>query len=434
MLTTMRPTIRLDSKWFFLVGGAAIGLVAGRYTGSRATVPPVIPAASEAHSAKARGKSPSAATHAERLKASRLALIREMGSSKDSKAREAFTDSLRAADLPDLLAVLLADAGLEGIDYMQKEMLQKAVNHWVAEDIDAALDWAAHLPQPKLRRYFQKMMLGELAKSAPFDAADRALGLEAGDAEFDASSIISDGISELTKTSGHEREIAELVRKAAVKDGKGSFGMSQTFAEDFGHEVLLNALAELKQQGLNFRFAPMGMLEAWAKRDAEAAHAWSLANGKVGFEDWNDVLSGVAATLGQEVSGQWFLGKYSEVDEEQRKIMTAAFTNTYKEPAARMVLADRLARQMPSDLAGEFVEEILTTHLGHVSSHQAEGLSLLSWYPNPEERADVLVKRAGYRSVDKLLERFPESRLETYGVTRELLEAAIERTRTPKPR
>jgi hypothetical protein len=218
-----------------------------------------------------------------------------------------------------------------------------------------------------------------------------------------------------------------LLRKTAVKDSKSSSGISQTFADNFAHEALLNSLSEIQKQGLEFRFMPMGMLEAWAKRDAEAAHAWSIANGKVGFEEWGDVLSGVASTCGQEASGQWFLGKYSQADEAQRKMMVEAFDDTYQEPAARMVLADRLARQMPADLAGEFVNQVLEQHMGTISGKEAEGLSLLNWYPSPEERADALVKHAGYGGVDKMLKRFPESRLVTYGVTRELIEAAIQR-------
>ena len=176
------------------------------------------------------------------------------------------------------------------------------------------------------------------------------------------------------------------------------------------------------------------MLQAWAKRDAEAAQAWSLANGKVGFEDWQDVLSGVAVTRGQQASGQWFLEKYSQSDEGQRKMMVEAFDDTYSEPAARMVLADSLARQMSDDLAAEFVDQVLREHLGTYSDKQAEGLSLLNWYPSPAERADALVKHAGYSGVDKLLERFPESRLAPHGVTRELLDAAVERKKASNSR
>jgi hypothetical protein len=423
----MRVPVRVQSKWWFLVAGAALGLAAGHYAGFRKPAPPAAPAALEKHAAKARGKSPTAATNAERLKAARLSQIRELSSTQDYKAREEFTNSLGSGDVPDLLAVFLADAGLEGIDWKQREMLEKAVNQWVAEDIGAALAWAANQPQPKLRRYFQKMMLGELAKTDPFNAADRGLEIEAGDAEFDATDIVSDGIRELCKTGGNERAITDLVRKTAVKDSKSSFGISQTFAEDFAHEALLNSLAEIKKQGLEFRFAPTGMLEAWAKRDAEAAHAWSIAHGKVGFEEWQDVLGGVAASSGQQASGQWFLGKYSQADEVQRKMMVSAFDDTYSEPAARMVLADALARQMPADLAGEFVDQVLKEHLSTISGKEAEGLSLLNWYSSPDERADVLVKHAGYGGVDKLLERFPESRLAPYAVTRASLEAAIQR-------
>lgn len=387
------------------------------------------PAASDEKSPRVRAKSRTTPTDSERQEATRQALIREMASSADYKAREEFTESLGADDVPDLLAVFLEDAGLEGIGFREKELLDKAVSQWVAEDFNAALVWASLLPQPKMRRYFQKMMLGELAKTDPFDAADRALEIEMGDKDFDASGIVSDGIRELAGKSGQEEAIARLMTKTALRDGNGSHGSSQTFAEDFAHQKLLDSMVQIQREGLKFRFAPTGMLEAWAKRDPDAAHAWSLANGDVGFEEWEDVLEGVAGTMGQEASGQWFLKKYSEADEMRRKMMVAAFDGTYDEPAARMVLADRLARQMPAELAGEFVEQVLKEHLSMFSDKQAEGLALLGWYPTPDERADAMIRHAGYGGVEKLLERFPESRLETYGVSREALEAAAGRAK-----
>jgi hypothetical protein len=418
-----------SSKWLFLCGGIALGFVAGQGISVMGSKLVGSQAASDETPRRVRAKSPTAATEAERTRAARLARIREVCVTDDYKAREKFTGELGAGDVPDLLAVFLEDAGLEGIGYREEELLGKAVEKWVAEDVNAALAWAANLPQPKLRRYFQKMMLGEIAKTDPFGAADRALEIEAGDKEFDASNIVSDGIRELAKKSGQERAIADLVRKTSVKDGNGSMGISQTFAEDFGHEALLDSLAEMKSQGLEFRFMPTGMLEAWAMRDPEAAHAWSLSKGSVGFEEWEDVLAGVNRKMGQEASGEWFLEKYSEADGERRKMMVDAFDDTYDLPAARMVLADRLARQMPEELAGEFVEGVLKAHLGMFSDKQAEGLALLAWYPTPEERADVMIRHAGYSGVEKLLERFPESRLETYGVSRETLEAAAGRAK-----
>ena len=423
--------MRIDSKWLFLVAGVALGLISGQMVGSLQSTAEGKTSASDEKPQRVRVKSRTTPTDAEREKASRLALIREMAATDDYKAREDFTEKLGGGDVPDLLAVFLEDAGLDGIGWREKELLEKAVKQWVAEDINAALIWASMLPQPKLRRYFQDMMLRELAETDPFDAADRALEIEAGDEDFGASNIVSAGIRELAKKSGQEHVITELVRKTAVKERGSSMGISQTFAEDFAHEALLNSLAEMKGQGLEFRFMPTGMLTEWAKRDPEGAHAWSLANGNVGFEEWEDVLEGVANTMGQEASGQWFLGKYTQADEELRKMMVDAFDGTYSEPAARMVLADRLARQMPAELAGEFVEQVLGGHLRMHSDKQAEGLALLNWYPTPEERADVLFKHAGYGGVDDLLERFPESRLTSFGISRNTLEAAAGRADKP---
>lgn len=406
-----------------------MGLIVGKGVGLMESTTDAKPYASVEKPPRVRPKSRTSPTDAERERASRFARIREMAATRDFKAREEFTGSLGADDVPDLLAVFLADAGLEGIGYREKGLLEKAVRQWVSEDVNAALAWANLQPQPKIRRYFQKMMLGEHAKTDPFDAADRALEIEAGDKDFDASGIVAVVIGELAKKSGQEQAIAELMRKAAVKDGNESSGASKTFAEDFAHESLLNSMAEIQAQGLKFRFVPMGMLSDWAKRDPEAAHAWSLANGRVGFEEWQDVLHGVTRTMGQEASGQWFLGKYSQANGDQRKMMVGAFDDTYDEPAARMVLADHLARQMPAELAGEFVEQILIEHFRTARVNQAEGLSLLEWYPTPEERADVLFRHAGRGGVDNLLKRFPESGLMTYGVSRETLEAAGERAK-----
>lgn len=419
--------MKLESRWLFLIAGIALGLIAGQGVRSLKSMSDGKISAVEQIPQRIRAKSRAAPSDAEREKASRLALIREMVVTEDYKAREDFTEKLGADDVPDLLAVFREDAGLDGIGWREKEFLEEAVKRWVAEDINAALTWASQLAPPKLRRYFQKMMLSELAETDPFDAADRALEIEGNDKDFDATNIVSAGIRELAKKSGQEQAIAELVRKTAVKERGSSFGISQTFAEDFEHEALLNSLLEIQGQGFEFRFAPTGMLKAWTKSDPEAAHAWSLKNGKVGFEEWDDVLEGVADTMGQEASGQWFLEKYTQSDEERRKMMVGAFDGTYDEPAARMVLADRLARQMPAELAGEFVEQVLEDHLRMHSDKQAEGLALLNWYPTPEERADVLFKHAGYSGVDKLLERFPESRLTQFGITRKTLDAATRR-------
>ncbi|HSP42632.1 MAG TPA: hypothetical protein VLO11_07170, partial [Luteolibacter sp.] len=212
MLHSVPASFRVESKWLFLGVGAAIGLLAGHFSGSLQSVASGGTNSPEVNAIRVRGKERSAVAKDDRLLNSRLAQIREMAASGDYKVRDDFTESLGGADVPDLLAAFLADMALDGIDYKQRKMLEQAVHRWVADDIDAALAWAASLAQPKQRRYFQKMMLNEFAKTDPFRAADQALEIEAGDPDFDASLIVSSAIRELAK-SGNEREIADLVRK-----------------------------------------------------------------------------------------------------------------------------------------------------------------------------------------------------------------------------
>lgn len=53
---------------------------------------------------------------------------------------------------------------------------------------------------------------------------------------------------------------------------------------------------------------PTGMSTVWAKRDPEAAHAWSLANGKVGFEEWmicSNVFPSPGSRISESTAGGW---------------------------------------------------------------------------------------------------------------------------------
>ena len=179
MLYPVPGSLRIESKWLFLVVGAAIGLLAGHFGGSLQSTASGGSDSPDGNAIRVRAKERSAVAKDERLRNARLAQIREMAASGDYKARGDFTDSLGGADVPDLMAAFLGDMALDGIDYKQRKMLKQAVHRWVAEDIDAALVWAASLAQPKQRRYFQKMMLNESAKTDPFRAADQALEGEA---------------------------------------------------------------------------------------------------------------------------------------------------------------------------------------------------------------------------------------------------------------
>jgi hypothetical protein len=108
-------------------------------------------------------------------------------------------------------------------------------------------------------------------------------------------------------------------------------------------------------------------------------------------------------------------------------VMSKAFSWIATDAAARMVAAEAIARELPPDTAGPFVDQIMARHFSTISPDMAEGLSLLNWYPSPEARADIVIRNNGYKNLDALFERYLESKLARYGVTRQELEAAIER-------
>jgi hypothetical protein len=414
-------------KWFFLAAGVALGVAIGFSSGSQKAKSSASEAAeAEAKSSTSRSATSSLVAEAEKRKAARLEHLRTMVNLDHYKGGREFADTIKASDVPDLLEVFLQDAGLEGIEYDQEELLEKAVALWVAEDVNAALAWAANLSTPKLQRYFQSMMLREFAKTNPFRAVELAKEIESQDKDFMFSGVLSAGIDALIKLPGKEREIAEMMRLAPSKNG-GCSGSGQDFPEGFSFETFLNSMAAMKKEGFEFSYTPTGMLKSWAKLDPEAAHAWWIANGEVGFEEWSDVYKSVADSMGHEDSARWLLEKFTEGNQAQRQTMARALNEVYPAPAARMVAAENMAKQLPPDLANEFVDHVLQDHFSSNRKEQVDGLSMLNWYPTPQARADVLAKHLRHYEIDEIFENIPEAQLAPYGVNRQELEAAFQR-------
>lgn len=156
-------------RWLLHIAGVALGIGIGFFAG-REDAKPTSPAAADelARTSSLRSASSAHVSDEEKGKATRLAQIRDKAMSADYGEREEFAESVRAEDVPDLLTVFQEDAGLDGIEYWQEDILEKAVALWMAEDSDGALLWAANLSPPALRRNLQGMMLGMLAKTEHF--------------------------------------------------------------------------------------------------------------------------------------------------------------------------------------------------------------------------------------------------------------------------
>lgn len=373
-------------------------------------------------------------TDAGRINSAHREKIRGMMDPDAYDARKAFTGQLSGKDVPDLLAVLLEEAVPDGTDYYLKDMLDAALEAWVKEDFHAALAWAASQPKPKVRRQLQRKILDQLAETDPIQASDLALDIHQGDTEFDASSVTFTGVSKLCNTSGNEKKIADLLRKTADRGpSASSCGITVTFAENFSYETLLNEIAAMKREGIKAGTIPMGMLTSWAKDDAEAAHAWYLVNGDVGHEEWDNLFKGVISSFGQQGAADWFVGKFDEASESMRATMSEAFHESISDPGQAMALADSMARKMEPEAAEQFVGKVLKRRLQTVYADERryDGLSLLSWYPTPEARADLIVE---WNDANRAIKLYSEKQLATYGITRPILEAAVERRKANENR
>ncbi|GAA5484639.1 hypothetical protein Hsar01_03885 [Haloferula sargassicola] len=235
-------------------------------------------------------------------------------------------DELSREDIPTALDSISSTAGIRGLQWPEKNILNKLVNRWYEEDSEAALAWIQSLDHPGNRQFFLEQIASSMA------IADVSKAVEFMETHFDASSSPVDFPNNLFDLAAKVNPDL-LVRACALSIRKGSSGsaMLVQFPIDFDFAGCLGGfedLAKRMQPGESISNMPSNLLSSWAKADPQAAYEWTTSIRK---EEWasrlpfhfgvNDFFEGYAEASSPETYGN-FVAEVLEIHQADPETLT----------------------------------------------------------------------------------------------------------------
>ncbi|MCU0750340.1 MAG: hypothetical protein MUF13_12415 [Akkermansiaceae bacterium] len=205
---------------------------------------------------------------------SRISRLRKLA--EDPQHLDAELDSLPGSDLPELINLLAAQGGIEGLLGEERERIQLLLKRRYEESPEDTIAWILATPHPGDRRFYFESVFEIAAAKDPVKALEMAerIRRETGD----GISLPPDFINKVARMGADS-----LLRAMALTLGKADrrSGWDVDFPADFDFKTAANGLAEMckqRTQGEDFRTYPCNLVESWVKQDVQAAYAWVAAN------------------------------------------------------------------------------------------------------------------------------------------------------------
>lgn len=261
------------------------------------------------------------------------ALLRTIPPPDDYQARSKWLAKLPTSDLPQLVAGLCSDAGPEGLESEDTNLLGNALERWWNEDSAALLSWLRKMPNNETKRYLLTELLKDVVGSDPARAKAIAASFKAADPGWDDSefqnSLVVPEIREAWEKPGvTAEEMLSLYRRLRPQDN--SWGdRVEIYPPDFDFRSFLEGLNALKEEeGGYARQTPSNILEAWSKADPQAAAEWLIREKtKTGqgdnpyFMGWRSLAQGIAARSGPQAYHQWAAGMVAQSEDNVREMI-----------------------------------------------------------------------------------------------------------------
>ena len=205
--------------------------------------------------------------------------------------REGLLAALSADDFPQLLAEISGKAGLTGLGYEENEQLEEVFKVWHAKAPEAALGWLRSLPKAEDREGLLHAIVEEAAET-DLDAALAILSQNGRDKDGRIS--VPDKVLEKAANLGAEK-LLEVCKLGLGRSRDGTYDRELgRYPTDFDFKLVLDGLAaaavELGEDG-SFARVPGNLLSEWAKRDLQAAWAWSREGKTVSGNEMSSLIA-----------------------------------------------------------------------------------------------------------------------------------------------
>lgn len=339
--------------------------------------------------------------------------------------RTQWLESLETGKLAIVIESLCMDAGPNGLAYPDKSLLENALKKWWKEDREGAIKWASQLPSGGIKRFMMKFTLEELLK----DDAPRALEISEAYAAEDAGwsqvdfrdksvGTVIDAAWEKPATTAEEM----LDLYSQLSRGSGVTGSNLgRYPDDFDFRKFLDGIdARNREDKKQPSGMPSDALEAWAKRDPQAATEWFLTltenGGYVTFQEWADIATAVSTTSGPQAYYEWTAEVIARSTEKQRK---AIFENTGNSDALG------IANQITDVVLRDTVLAAVARRNSGTVGNSEQTIDFLSRISTPEARLQAIRKDASQYAW--WLKTYPisDAAYGKLGLTKEQFAAAI---------
>ena len=314
-------------------------------------------------------------------------LLQAVPPKEDYKARSEWLRKLPSSKLPQLVGGLCKDAGPEGLDYEDKNLVGNAIRKWWKEDSTALMSWLRRMPNSETKRYILTELLKDVAGNDPTRAKAIAASFKASDPEWDNSDFLNSLIVPEIRKAWQNPEVTSEQMLSLYKhlspsdDSRGE--SVEIYPENFDFRGFLdgiNAPREGNETIANRR--PSDIIAAWAKTDPQAAAEWLLEQtGKASPRDnpyrweWSNIAKGVAARSGAQAYHQWAAQMVTQSDEKVRETI--------------------LVYSSDEDLIG-IIENVGDTALrDKIAFEQAarrNDIDMFATFSTPEARLDAIAK------------------------------------------
>ena len=241
----------------------------------------------------------------------------------------ALLTEIPAEDRGAALEGWLGTFGVGGLDTGAVNLFRSAIDAWVAEDPEAALEWAAAARDPGMRELAMTGVAGSLAGSDP----QRAFDCLVTHGEF-RHALLDGRIMEMMRTLSKEaaKEGPEAIAKLwanlpKAADSVNAFSgvhLDLHPATDFRavNEALRRQFGEQTSRPI----FPVGVMETWTRQDPAAARAYliELVAAKERISDeWGEVKGVISKDQGVAAANQWTIELLRELPAGDRGTLLA---------------------------------------------------------------------------------------------------------------
>jgi hypothetical protein len=323
--------------------------------------------------------------------------------------------NLAPQDRMAALQALASQAGLEGLNYQVKSLMENILENWTDENFDEAWNAARTTTDPDLAKFMMKTVLDHFSKKDP----ERAFAIHqeqlASDPEFKSN---APGRLLSARLKVGASEYLEILSQ--IPFGSGTSGSNANFAEDFDFQQAADGLAQLmeKQQGKKPSLFPTNFHTEWAKRDPEAVFAFWTANPSLPFNGLEEILQGMDSAS-PESSASWLAAKLLNPAMPREK-MIEALAGSAEDQAARI---NGIVRALPDEATADaFLSEVLAANpYGNSLEKHSFVISALS---SPAARLEAFQAMKSKHRAPKI-EKISDAQLQAWGITRQQAEQAI---------